>query len=222
MNIIFEDNDIIVCIKPVGIVSQSDSIGKESMISILSDHTGTDIFPLHRLDRDVSGVMVYAKNRESAAKLSTAVANHELTKEYIALVRGTPCENAGEMRDLLFKDSSKNKSFVVKRPRKGVKEAVLEYKTINTTQIDDVTYSIVLVKLHTGRTHQIRVQFSHRKMPLAGDRKYGGDGNFPSIGLWSYRISFNHPKTNLPLSFERLPDNFIVEYIDIKKTPTSI
>lgn len=214
MHIIFEDNDIIVCIKPAGIVSQSDSSDKESMISLLSAHTGSDVFPIHRLDRDVSGIMVYAKNKNSAAKLSTAVANHELIKEYIAIVGGKPSPESGVMQDLLFKDSSRNKSYVVKRPRKGVKEAVLEYRLISTTTINEKTFSAVLIKLHTGRTHQIRVQFSSRKMPLAGDRKYGGDSAFDSIGLWSYRISFNHPTTNVPICFERKPDSPIFKQFD--------
>ncbi len=215
LKIIFEDDDIIVCIKPSGVLSQSDSLNNPNMISLLSAHTGRYVFPIHRLDREVSGVMVYAKNKKSAAKLSTAVANKELIKEYLALVCGIPSPKSGEMRDLLFKDSTRNKSFVVKRPRKGVKEAVLEYRLIDTKNIGNIPCSIIWIRLHTGRTHQIRVQFSSRKLPLAGDRKYGGDTSFSNIGLWSYRLCFNHPTTNKPLCFTQKPDNSIFDEIDI-------
>lgn len=202
MEILFEDKSIIVCIKPRGVISQSDAGGKESMISQLEELCGCQIYPLHRLDKDVGGVMVYAKTKNAAAKLSGDIANHKFIKEYIALVNGKPQSNEGEMRDLLFKDSRKNKSYVVKRERKGVKEALLKYKILES----ESNFSLVLVKLHTGRTHQIRVQFASRKMPLAGDRKYGANDEFKSIGLWSYRISFNHPISNEKLVFSHEAD----------------
>lgn len=207
MKILFEDNEIIVCIKPVGILSQEDISGKKSMISVLSEHTGGTVFALHRLDREVGGVMVYAKTKNAAARLSTDIANHSFKKEYIALVHGSPQEPKGEMRDLLFKDSRKNKSFVVKRVRKGVKEALLEYNVLETFEQEGEIYSSVKVLLHTGRTHQIRVQFSSRKMPLAGDRKYGGKDNFKSIALWSYSLEFNHPISKEKLIFSAEPEN---------------
>ena len=208
MEILFEDRDILVCIKPQGIVSQSDSKG-ESMISLLEAHTGETVYPLHRLDREVGGVMVYAKSHFAAAALSKDIAEHKFKKEYMALVHGKPESNKGEMRDLLFKDSRKNKSYVVKRIRKGVKEALLEYEVIGSKN----GLSLVRVLLHTGRTHQIRVQFASRKMSLLGDRKYGADDDFKNIGLWSYRITFNHPKTKETLEFEKIPQNFMNEYI---------
>ncbi len=208
MEILFEDNDILVCIKPVGIVSQSDTKG-ESMISRLQEHTGSTVYPLHRLDREVGGVMVYAKSHFAASVLSKDIAEHKFKKGYMALVHGKPEETCGEMRDLLFKDSRKNKSFVVKRMRKGVKEAVLEYEVLNSK--DDL--SLVKVLLHTGRTHQIRVQFASRQMPLVGDRKYGASDEFKNIGLWSYKITFNHPKTKETLEFEKLSYNFMSEWI---------
>ena len=201
MNILFEDKDIVVCIKPVGIVSQEDSSGKESMITVLAEHCGCQIYPLHRLDREVGGVMVYAKNKNAAKILSGDIAERKFKKEYIAMVHGVTEITEGEMRDLLFKDSKKNKSFVVKRERKGVKEALLEYKTIETKIIEDETYSIVNVLLHTGRSHQIRVQFASRKMPLAGDKKYGADDNFKNIALWSHKLEFAHPVTKEKLEF---------------------
>ena len=202
MEILFEDEDILVCIKPVGVVSQSDET-ENNMISLLQTLTCGSIYPLHRLDREVGGVMVYAKSRFAASVLSKDIANHKFKKEYMVLV-----ENRGEMRDLLFKDSRKNKSFVVKRMRKGVKEALLDYEVLNSKN----GLSLVKILLHTGRTHQIRVQFASRKMPLAGDKKYGANDNFNNIGLWSYRITFTHPKTKEKMIFEKLPQNFLSEY----------
>ena len=208
MEILFEDRDVLVCIKPQGIVSQSDA-SSESMISLLEAHTGETVYPLHRLDREVGGVMVYAKSHFAAATLSKDIAEHNFKKEYMALVHGKPEADKGEMRDLLFKDSRKNKSYVVKRIRKGVKEALLEYEVLNSKD----GLSLVRVLLHTGRTHQIRVQFASRKMSLVGDKKYGADDDFKDIGLWSYRISFKHPKTKELLKFEKMPTNFMGEYI---------
>ena len=213
MKILFEDEQIIVCIKPEGILSQSDSKGGESMITQLEEYCGTKIYPLHRLDREVGGVMVYAKTQKAAAMISKDIAEQKLQKEYMALVHGTPDTPIGEMKDLLFKDSSKNKSFVVKRERKGVKKASLEYEVLNTKDYENDPYSVVRILLHTGRTHQIRVQFSSRKMPLAGDRKYGGQDSFKQIGLWSYRISFIHPITKEKLVFSLNPENFIKDFL---------
>jgi len=201
MQILFEDEEIVVCVKPRGILSQADSNGGISMITELADKCGCAIYPLHRLDKEVGGVMVYAKTKFAAAFLSNEIKAHKFVKEYIALVHSKPQNKSGEMRDLLFKDSRKNKSFVVKRERKGVKEAILEYELIESFLIENREYSKVKIRLHTGRTHQIRVQFASRKMPLIADKKYGANDSFKTIGLWSYRISFTHPKTEEKLSF---------------------
>ena len=208
MKIIFEDESIIVCIKPMGILSQADSKGGQSMITLLEEHTKGVIYPLHRLDKEVGGVMVYAKTKFAAAILSNDIAEQKFKKEYLALIHGKPDEK-GEMVDLLFKDSKKNKSFVVKKERRGVKKASLEYELINSN--DEL--SVVKILLHTGRTHQIRVQFASRKMPLVADRKYGAKDEFNEIGLWSYRISFVHPKSKEAVSFCAEPQNIIKEYI---------
>lgn len=209
MEILFEDDSIIVCIKPQGILSQTDSNNGESMVSVLEQYSEGEIYPLHRLDREVSGVMVFAKTKKSASLLSKDIANRNFKKEYIALVHGIPEAQKGEMCDLLLKDSKKNKSYVVNRMRKGVKEALLEYEVLNSKN----GFSAVKVLLHTGRTHQIRVQFASRKMPLAGDRKYGARDDFKNIGLWSYSLKFNHPLTKKEMSFSKPPQNFINEYI---------
>lgn len=209
MEILFNDNDIIVCIKPRGVLSQSDISGKPNMIDILKEHCKSDIYPIHRLDREVSGVMVYAKNKNSASSLSRQVQNGELKKEYIAMIHRRPTENSGEMVDFLFKDSNKNKSFVVKKERKGVKKAILNYELIKSLTIENEEYSIVKIKLVTGRTHQIRVQFSSRNMPLVGDRKYGSKDTFKNIGLWSFGLAFLHPTTKERMSFNHEPQNLI-------------
>jgi len=206
MKIIFEDTEIIVCIKPVGVLSQKDASGKLNMVDLLEEHCSCTVFPLHRLDREVGGIMVFAKTKAAAARLSQDIANHNFKKEYIALIHGVPDKESGEMRDLLFKDSSKNKSFVVKRQRRGVKEALLEYEVIESFDKDGEKYSKVKVLLHTGRTHQIRVQFASRKLFLVGDRKYGAKDEFKQIGLWSYGITFNHPKNNKNMYFSVEPE----------------
>lgn len=213
IEILFEDNDIVVCIKPCGILSQGDAKNSESMISLLEKLCNSPIFPLHRLDREVGGVMVYAKNKYSAAEISKAIANNSFKKEYIALVHCVPENLCGEMHDFLFKDSNKNKSFVVKRERKGVKKATLKYKTLKTLEIDGDLYSLIQISLLTGRTHQIRVQFSSRKMSLAGDKKYGARDDFKSVGLWSHKIGFYHPKTNEFIEFSSEPQSYIRDYI---------
>lgn len=204
MEILYSDDYIVACIKPVGILSQADTGGGESMITELSKMYGCEIYPLHRLDKGVSGIMVYAKTKFAASKLSQDIVNHRFKKEYLAVVNGTPQES-GEMVDLLFKDSRKNKSYVVNRMRKGVKQASLEYELLKTNG----QKSLVRVLLHTGRTHQIRVQFASRKMPLLGDKKYGGNSDYENIALLSYRLSFNHPKTKEEMIFTADEAEFI-------------
>ena len=198
--ILYDDNEIIVCIKEKGILSQMGKPGQKSMIDILSEEFGCDIYPVHRLDKEVSGVMVYAKTSKAAANLSAQVSSREMEKHYIATTEKSDLAKEGTMEDLLYFDKGKNKSFVVKRERRGVKKAILQYKEISSTA-DLTTYS---VRLLTGRTHQIRVQFASRKYPLIGDRKYGSkiEGD---IGLVSCYIAFRHPKTDEWMEF-RHPD----------------
>lgn len=209
LKVIFEDRDIIVCVKPVGVLSQaaSDTAPGISMCDILSDRIGGTspyIGVVHRLDCGVGGIMVYAKTKSAASSLSAQMNEPNVfKKQYLAAVHGRPDENSGVMRDLLFKDSRLGKSFVVQRSRKGVKEAVLSYEARAYDEISGL--SLVLVALQTGRTHQIRVQFSSRGFPLAGDKKYGAKDNIAGIGLWSYSLEFQHPISKVRQSFFALP-----------------
>jgi len=206
LTILYTDNHITVCIKPPELSSQQDSSGKNDMLSALYDALGSEHKPVHRLDRGVGGVMVYAKTELAAKKLSASIQDKSFKKEYLAVVEGVPSEKCGIYKDLLFKDSSKNKSYVVDRQRRGVKEASLEYSVLETKDTERGSLSLVKILLHTGRTHQIRVQFGSRRTAVFGDGKYGSLCNKKSIALFSHRISFAHPATNKPMSFEAYPE----------------
>ena len=173
MEILFKDENIVAVYKEAGIPSQPDPSGDADAMTLCSSQlaeTGeksTELFLVHRLDRVVGGVLVFARNKKYAAILSEAVADRSAEKEYLAVVEGDA--PGGILTDLIFKDARAGKAFVVDRKRAGVKEASLEYKLIEKTQIDSRILSLVRVKLHTGRFHQIRAQFSSRKMPIVGD-----------------------------------------------------
>lgn len=203
-HILYEDGHVIVAVKPAGIESQSSKDGSD-MIAILSAHTGTQIYPVHRLDRGTEGITVYAKTQSAAASLSDAFASGATDKTYLAVLCGVPSEAEGTYEDLLYHDKTKNKSYVVDRKRAGVKRASLSYKTI--TSEDGLT--LVRVKLHTGRTHQIRVQFASRKTPLLGDTRYGGTPH-PSVAkgafaLAAVSLSFPHPSKKEKMTFSIIP-----------------
>lgn len=193
MKIIFEDKNIVVLEKPIGLDSERE-VPKE-----LKEQLGGEFFCVHRLDKNVGGVMVYARNKKSAAKFSRLIAENKMIKEYVAKVHGE-LENSGVFEDFLFKDSRKNKVFVVKRERKGVKYAKLEYDVLK--QFDDT--SLVHIRLYTGRSHQIRVQFASRGFPLVGDHKYGSRDKLTTPLLFSSKITF--PYNKKIQSFETLPD----------------
>ena len=191
MEILYSDKNIAVCIKPVGLDSELE-VPQELKAAL-----GGDIFPIHRLDQNVGGVMVYARTKLAAAKLSKSVQDGLMVKEYVAMVHGAPPES-GDWTDLLFKDSRKNKVFVVKKERKGVKLARLEYQCLRSGE-----KSLVHVRLHTGRSHQIRVQFASRGFPLVGDHKYGSRDEMAAPMLFSCRISF--PWNGETKVFEQFP-----------------
>jgi len=192
MDILYSDNDLAVIIKPVGLDSE------HAVPKALSEQLGGEVFTVHRLDLNVGGVMVYARTKAAAASLSRAMQDGTMVKEYVALVHGTP-PDSGDWEDLLFKDSSKNKVFVVKRMRGGVKKARLEFNTLRSGD-----NSLVRIRLHTGRSHQIRVQFASRGYPLLGDRKYGARDGVDAPMLFSCRITF--PWRGETKSFCSYPD----------------
>ena len=189
MEILFSNRDLAVCVKPVGLDSEME------VPRVLKEQLGGEIYPLHRLDKNVGGVMVYARTKAAAAALSKAIQNGDMVKEYVAKVHGTPPE-AGILTDLLFKDSRKNKVFVVKKMRSGVKEAKLQYRHLGD--------GLVHVRLFTGRSHQIRVQFSSRGFPLVGDHKYGSRAEETAPMLFSCRITF--PYKGKTYQFSTLPE----------------
>ncbi|MDD6200962.1 MAG: RNA pseudouridine synthase [Firmicutes bacterium] len=192
MKILHSDKDIAVCLKPVGLDSET------GVPEALQETLGGEFLPVHRLDQNVGGVMVYARTKSAAAELSKAIQSGAMVKEYIALVHGTPPES-GDWEDLLWKDSRRNKVFVVTRQRGGVKKARLEFRRLTAGET-----SLVRIRLHTGRSHQIRVQFASRGFPLAGDHKYGARDEFSAPFLYSCRLTF--PFGGNTLSFESLPD----------------
>ncbi len=204
MEILFEDREVVVAVKPRGVLSEHHA-SEENMPALL----GGSVYPVHRLDRTVGGVMVYAKTRGAAAALSAAVQANKLKKGYTAIVSGVPDPTEGELRDLLFKDSAANKSFVVKTPRKGAKEAVLRYRVQDTVPYLDGVLSRVQIELETGRSHQIRVQLSSRGWPLVGDGKYGSRHKAKCIALYATSLSFPHPTSGEMLQFSTpVPTDF--------------
>ena len=178
MDIIYSDRELAVIRKPVGMDSE------HQVPAAIMENLSGEVFPIHRLDLNVGGVMVYARTKQAAARLSRLVQEGQLVKEYRCLVHGTPPER-DVLEDFLFKDSRKNKVFVVKKERKGVKKASLEY-----TRLTDADPALLHIRLHTGRSHQIRVQFASRGFPLVGDHKYGSRDEAKAPALFSCRISF--------------------------------
>lgn len=203
MELLIEDKHIAVCFKPAGVLSQSGD-GRD-MISMLNEHFAQNgekaqAYPVHRLDRETAGLMVYAKTSAAAAALSKQAEQNLIKKRYYAVVKGSPAEKSGVLKDLLFRDKQKNKTYTVRRMRKGVREASLEYEVIG----ESGGFSLLDILLHTGRTHQIRVQFSSRKMPLFGDGRYGGGSG--SLALFAHTLELAHPVSGEKLSFSKKPD----------------
>ena len=217
MEILYEDASITVAVKPPDLLSEQTPDGKGFADLLAARNRNGYVGVIHRLDRGVGGVMVYARTPKSAAKLSAAVQAHEVKKEYLAMIHGVPEQNAGELRDLLFHDRMKNKTYVVDRVRHGVKEAVLTYEVLESRELAEYgMLSLVRVALQTGRTHQIRVQFSSRGFPLLGDGKYGARDRCP-IALWSHKLSFAHPDTKKRLEFSKTPDGIPWDLLTFEK-----
>lgn len=183
LEILKKTPQLVLCVKPVGVRAQGEA--EADLPALLKRQLGCEIYPVHRLDQAVGGVMVFAKTAPAAAKLSQAIAGGTLQKEYLAVLGARPKDDSGEFFDLLFHDRFKNKTYVVSKERKGVKKASLSYRVV--AEADGLC--LVHVRLHTGRTHQIRVQFASRGMPLVGDGKYGSRKNATSPALWSYALT---------------------------------
>jgi len=201
-HILYEDKNLLFCIKEAGLLSEA---GEGSIVELLEAHTLSQVFAVHRLDRGVGGLMVYAKNAKTAAELSAQIQNGSFVKEYLAVVKGAFEEKEGAMDDLLFHDKRANKSYTVTKQRSGVKRALLDYSIKGEAETEKGVLSLAHIKLHTGRTHQIRVQFSSRKHPLYGDGKYGGRTEKEGIALWSHRISIMLPFSDKPITISALP-----------------
>ena len=207
ITVLYEDAALVVCVKPRGVLAAADASGKRSMADLLAPRT---VYPVHRLDRETVGLMVFAKTREAAAALSAQL-GEGFCKEYLAQCETPPTPPEGELEDLLYHDRGKNKTYVVARKRSGVRPARLSYRVL--------CGGLVLVRLHTGRTHQIRVQFASRGWPLCGDRKYGAKTG-GALGLWAYRLRFCHPDGH-EMTFT-LPENFLPEAFSACKSGETV
>ena len=201
MELVYQDTDIIVCIKPARVLSTDEPGGLPDLVREELGNPKADIRTVHRLDRVVSGLMVLARNAQSASELSRQIRDGEFEKEYLAVVHGCPKEEKGTLRDLLGRDKARKMTFVAPEPAKGVQEAILHYQLLN----DTTNLSRVRIQLETGRTHQIRVQFASRGRPLVGERKYSELDDPSEIALWSYRLAFAHPKTGERMEFVHEP-----------------
>ena len=197
MEIVYQDEDILVCIKPARVLSTDEPGGLPDLIRSELQQPNADVRTVHRLDRVVSGLMVLARNAQAASELSRQIREDRFEKEYLAIVHGKPQEESGKLCDLLVRNKARKMTEVAQEMAKGVQPAVLYYRLLNHNN----GMSRVRIKLETGRTHQIRVQFSSRSMPLVGERKYATLEDPCEIALWSCRLAFTHPKTGEPMEF---------------------
>ncbi|MBE6919140.1 MAG: RluA family pseudouridine synthase [Ruminococcaceae bacterium] len=200
MDILYTDKRILAAIKPAGVLSTDEAGGMPSLLRAALGDEKACVRTVHRLDAAVSGVMVFARSAKAASLLSEQIRNRQFQKEYLAVVHGAPPAE-GTLCDLLGRDTVRRITYVADAPGKDVREAKLSYRVLGCCE----GYSLVSICLHTGRTHQIRVQFASRGWPLAGDRKYGVEDGFDTIALWSHRITFTHPETGEAMGFTALP-----------------
>lgn len=202
MHILYKDAALAVVVKPVGVECEHEL---PALLSAALGGRSEDYFCVHRLDRAVGGVMVYARTAKSAAALSQQVQQRTLQKEYLAVCSGVLTPPCGTLHDWLYKDALKGRAYVVKSPRRGVKEAVLDYEVLTTAPLEETVTSLVHIRLQTGRFHQIRCQFAARQHPLLGDGKYGSRVSGCTVALWSARLSFSHPVNGKALHFSAPP-----------------
>ena len=197
MEILYKDEHIVVCIKPARVLSTDEPGGMPELVRQALQDENADVRTVHRLDRVVSGLMVLARSPEAASELSRQIREDQFQKEYLAVIHGCPDSPAGRLTDLLLRNKQERKTYIVDAPGKGVQEAILEYQVLHAAH----GLSRVRIQQLTGRTHQIRAQFSGRGMPLVGDRKYSTLEDPCEIALWSYRLAFSHPATGMPMEF---------------------
>ena len=201
MEVLYLDEDILVCIKPPRVLSTDEPGGVPELARQELGQPQADMRTVHRLDRVVSGVMVLARSAQAASELSRQIREGSFQKEYMAVIHGSPAQDQGQLRDLLYRDKARRMTMVAQEPGKGVQEALLDYQVLGRRE----GLSLVKIRLHTGRTYQIRVQFASRGMPLVGERKYSTLEDDCQIALWSHALGFVHPTTGKPMSIRKQP-----------------
>lgn len=201
MEVLYLDEDILVCIKPPRVLSTDEPGGVPELARQELGQPQADMRTVHRLDRVVSGVMVLARSAQAASELSRQIREGSFQKEYLAVIHGSPAQDQGQLRDLLYRDKARRMTMVAQEPGKGIQEVLLDYQVLGRRE----GLSLVKIRLHTGRTHQIRVQFASRGMPLVGERKYSTLEDDCQIALWSHALGFVHPTTGKPMSIRKQP-----------------
>lgn len=201
MEIIYADQDVVVCVKPQRVLSTDEPGGMPELVREALGDLKADVRTVHRLDRVVGGLMVLARNAEAASNLSRQIREGNFQKEYLAVVHGRPEYDIGRFYDLLFRDKARRMTMVADEPGKGVQPASLSYRVLTSRN----GMSKVRIQLETGRTHQIRVQFASRGLPLVGERKYSALEDNCEIALWSSKIGFVHPTTGGKMEFTLEP-----------------
>ncbi|MGM9618253.1 MAG: RluA family pseudouridine synthase [Oscillospiraceae bacterium] len=197
MDILYENRECIACVKPAGVLSQKGKPGERDMVSLLEARQRKSgglggVYLIHRLDREVGGVMVFARSHGAAELLARASEQRQLRKEYLAVLRGVPAAPEGTLRDWLARDEKQRKTICVDRAHRGAKEAALSYRVLETVETAAGPQALAHILLHTGRNHQIRVQFASRGTPVLGDERYGG-GEEGGMALWAFRLTFPDP-----------------------------
>ena len=214
-DVLFRDGDVIVVNKAPGLLSQPDASGDPDLLTLLSRETGRRVYPIHRLDRGVGGLLAVAASERAARVLSSMVSGESdrFKKEYLTVVHGSFCEPTGELSDYLLRDAGRTR--VVERGTRGAKTARLAYRVLAETETGGLSLSLLCVRLFTGRTHQIRAQLSNAGHPVAGDGRYGAHDRFPPLALFSHRLAFPHPLTGKTLRFSAMPETTPFDFFSI-------